>query len=74
MVSNTHTKQPMRKTHQYCTDKLHYLAVKEMFQFFGINPYDFAVISGERVCGYFPNIKDREPIISVDRLAHVFWE
>jgi hypothetical protein len=64
----------MQDKHQHCTDKLHYLAVKELFRFFGINPYEFYEINKEHLCGYFPNIKDRTPRISMDRLSHVFWE
>ena len=65
---------PIRKTHVNCADKLHYLAVKELFQFYGINPQEFYMINKEHLCGYFPNIEDREPTISVDRLSHVLFE
>lgn len=40
----------------------------------GINPHEFWVISKDHVTGFFPNMPNREPIISVDRLAHVLWE
>lgn len=53
---------------------LQYSVFKELFKELGINPYDFRVISGNNVIGYFPNIPTRRPKVSVDRLAHVLWE
>lgn len=55
-------------------DKIHYSVFKDLFKIFGINPYDFRVLSGDKVCGYFPDLPHREPKISVDRLAHILWE
>lgn len=55
-------------------DKIHYSVFKELFKTFGINPHDFWIISGDRLEGHFPNLPEREPLVSVDRLAHVLWE
>lgn len=54
--------------------KLHYSAFQELFKELGINPYDFLIISGDKVQGWFPDLPDREPVASVDKLAHVIWE
>ncbi len=55
-------------------DKINYGVFKELFKIMGINPHDFWAISREHVTGFFPNMPHREPLISVDRLAHVLWE
>ena len=58
--------------HTKCTDKLHYGAVKELFQFLGVNPWEFYDISDkDKVCGYFPNIQNREMKVSVYKLSQV---
>lgn len=51
-----------------------YSMVKELFKEFGINPYDFMIISEGKTTGWFPDLPHREPKVSVDKLAHVLWE
>lgn len=53
---------------------IHYRVLKELLKEFGINPYDFWILSGDKVCGWFPDLPDRKPKISVDKLTHVLWE
>lgn len=54
--------------------QVRYGVFRELFKIMGINPYDFWVISGDNVSGFYPNMPDRESTISVDRLAAVLWE
>lgn len=53
---------------------LDYRDIKVLLKKLGINPYDFYVLSGDRVTGWFPDLPEREPIASVDRLVNVIWE
>lgn len=53
---------------------IHYSVLKELLKELGINPYDFWILSGDKVSGWFPDLPEREPIVSVDKLTHVLWE
>jgi len=55
-------------------DKVPYSSLQVFLKEFGINPYDFWILSGDRVSGWFPDLPEREPLISVDRLTYVLWE
>lgn len=59
---------------QYVTEPIRYDVFKDMFKLFGVNPYEFKQLSGEKVMGYFPNLKYREPSINVEKLARVLWK
>lgn len=54
--------------------KVPYSALKEFLKEFGINPNDFEMLSRDKVRGWFPDLPEREPLISVDRLTYVLWE
>ena len=54
--------------------KVHYSSLKVFLKEFGINPNEFEMLSGDRVTGWFPDLPEREPMISVDRLTYVLWE
>lgn len=54
--------------------EIKYQVVQELLKLCGINPYDFMILSSGRTIGYFPDLPDREPLVSVDRLVHVLWE
>jgi len=57
----------------YVTEPLRYDTFKELFKLFSINPYEFQQLSGEKVMGYFPNLKYREPSINLEKFAEVLW-
>lgn len=58
---------------QYVTEPVPYEVFKELFKTFNVNPFEFKQLSGDKVMGYFPNLKQRESTISVENLAKVIW-
>lgn len=55
--------------------RIHYKVFRDLFQTFGINPYDFWVLVGkDKLSGWYPDLPDRNPKISLDRLIYVIEE
>lgn len=53
--------------------QLDYEIFRELFRVFGINPFEFRELSGDRLKGYFPNLPDREPMFNIEEFANVLW-
>ncbi len=67
------TPATQKRRENYMPKPIHYGVFQELFKELGINPYEFRVLSGDNVKGFFPDLPGRKPKVDINKLALVLW-